>query len=435
MRRSGRCRRFLEAYLASSAVIRKPNTLRRRRSALALIAVVVIVGLSISVSSSIFPDPSSAPTPDPLPTPTSWPMLERLNSPDYGVNIHMWWDPWAAVRRDWHLVRDANFSWVKQRIAWADVEGAGPGRYEWAAADRIVAEAEQADVNLLFRVDYPPVWAVASEVEVEALNVPVSLDAFGHFCSVLAARYRGRVQAYQVWNEPNLAREWGGHVPDPSGYVELLRTCYVAIKEADSEALVISAGLSPTGSGPPEAIPDMAYLVAMYEAGAAPYFDLLGLNASGYKAPPEVAPEVVADPNSGYGGHSFFCFRHVEEMRALMEQHGDGHKQVAILEFGWHTNDSPEHPDYAWYAVTPEEQGDYLVRAFQYAEMNWTPWIGPMFVWNLPDPRWTPANEEFWWAIADPFWWGFQEGDDVAAWSGGAVRSAYDALKGMSRMQ
>jgi polysaccharide biosynthesis protein PslG len=354
-----------------------------------------------------------------------------MASPEYGLDVHMWWDPWAAVRRDWHLVRDGGFGWVKQRVAWADVEGAGPGRYEWVASDRIVDDAEQAGVNLLFRVDHPPVWAVTPGTEYAISSSPISLEAFESFCSVLAARYRGRVRGYQIWNEPNLAREWEGHPPDPAEYVRLLQTCYIAIKQADPDALVISAGLAPTGSSSPEAMPDEAYLVGMYEAGAGPYFDLLGLNAPGYKAPPEVAPEDAADPTKGYGGHSFFCFRHVETMRAIMVRYGDAHKQVAILEFGWHTNDSLDHPDYAWFAVTPEEQAAYLVRALQYAEAHWAPWIGPMFVWNLPDPTWTPENEEFWWAIADPFWWGFSEGDDVALWSGGALRPAYDALKEM----
>lgn len=374
---------------------------------------------------------AARPQSTPAPTATSWPRPACLNSPEYGVNVHMWWDPWAAVRRDWRLIEEAGFTWVKQRLAWQDVEGAGPGRYEWAAVDRIVDEAEQAGVFLLLRVDYPPAWAVPAADTQTDPAMPVSLEAFGGFCATLASRYQGRVRAYQVWNEPNLAREWGGGTPEPAAYVELLKTCYVAIKTVDPEALVISAGLAPTGSGPPEAMPDTDFLTEMYEAGAAPYFDLLGLNAPGYKAPPEIAPEVVASPENSYGGHAFFCFRHVEVMRAIMERYGDGDKQVAILEFGWHTNVSPDHPDYAWFAVSPEEQAAYLVRAYDYAREHWSPWIGPMFVWNFPDSKWTPDDEEFWWAIVEPFWWG-QEGD-YREWGGSGVRPAYEALRQMPR--
>jgi len=106
----------------------------------------------------------------------------------------------------------------------------------------------------------------------------------------------------------------------------------------------------------------------------------------------------------------------VEGMRAIMEAQGDGAKQVAILEFGWTTDHV--HPDYAWFAVTPEEQGAYLVRALAYAQEHWSPWIGPLFVWNIPDAFWTPEQEQFWWGIVDPF-----------HWQGGELRPAYGALK------
>lgn len=402
-----------------------------RKQSLFILITVFIVTASLGAWLAIFRSWDSVPTAltlSPFPTPTSWPISTRLNSPEYGVNLHLWWDPWAAVRRDWPLVKDAGFTWVKQRLAWQDVEGAGPGHYTWEGADQIVDDAERAGVSLVFRIDYPPSWALLPAAEGA---LPVDVTKLGDFCHALAARYQGRVRGYQVWNEPNLAREWNGNAPDPAGYVTLLRACYVGIKTAYPEALVISAGLSPTGSGLPDALPDETYLTGMYEAGAAPYFDLLGLNAPGYKAPPELAPEVVADAENGYGGHSFFCFRHVEEMRAIMESHGDAGKQVAILEFGWHTANDPNHPDYAWFAVTPEQQGDYLVQAFQYAQEHWSPWIGPMFVWNIPDPHWTPENEEFWWGIADPFWWGME--GDYKQWEGAGARPAYEALKAMEK--
>jgi polysaccharide biosynthesis protein PslG len=63
-----------------------------------------------------------------------------------------------------------------------------------------------------------------------------------------------------------------------------------------------------------------------------------------------------------YGGGRWFAFRHVEDMRALMVDNGDGHKQVAILEMGW-TLDQV-NPEYAWFAVDEPTQADYLVRAF-----------------------------------------------------------------------
>ncbi len=393
--------------------------MRTRRGELGLL-VGVAVGLLVGCAAGHTPSPlPTTPAVTAVPTPTPWPLPTRFPSPEYGINVHLWWDRWAAMR-DWRLVTEGGFTWVKQRLAWRDVEG-DRGQYDWSIPDQIVDEAVQRSLNLVFRLDGTPDWAATPDSPAALDTPPTDVQEFGTFCHAVATRYRGRVRGYQVWNEPNLAREWGGQPPDPVSYVALLRACYLGIKTADPQALVISAGLAPTGSGPPEAMPDADFLGAIYEAGAASFFDLLGLNAPGYAAPPEAAPGEVAR-RSEYGDHSFFCFRHVEEMRAIMERYGDGARQVAILEFGWTTD--PVHPAYSWFAVSPETQAEYLVRAFRYARTHWSPWIGLLFVWTLPDPHWTPEHEEFWWGIVDPFYW-----EQVTPEEGGRLRPAYSALR------
>ncbi len=71
----------------------------------------------------------------------------------------------------------------------------------------------------------------------------------------------------------------------------------------------------------------------MYAAGASPWFDVLGLNAPGYKYPPAMSP----DEAERELGHRWMVFRHVEDMRGIMVAAGDAHKQVALLEVGWTT--------------------------------------------------------------------------------------------------
>ena len=381
-----------------------------RVTAAAILVALIGAGCTIKGSGlESTPTASAAP-----PTPTSWPR-RRLPSPGFGLEAYLWWDEQAA-RRDLELVRDAGFGWVKQHVGWRDVEGIAKGHFDWYFTDRIVADAEQLGLNVIFRLDSEPLWAISSEGTSSSNGPPEDPEDFGDFCHALAERYRGRVQAYQVWNEPNLSREWGGRTPDPVGYIEMLRACYSGIKTADPDALVISAGLSPTGNGPPEAIPDAEYLVAMYEAGAAPYFDLLGVHAPGFLYEPEISPEEVA---ANHDGHRFFCFRRVEDLREIMVQYGDSDKQVAVLEMGWTID--PVHPDYAWFAVTAEQQADYLVRAFNYARDNWSPWVGPMIVISIADPSWTEEDEQYWWSITEP------------GWPDSHLRPAYHALRDMEK--
>lgn len=341
------------------------------------------------------------------------PVVMSFPSPDYGVHAFLWWKPDTALR-DLNLINEMGFTWVKQKFPWRDIEGIEKGQYDWYRTDYIVDEVEKAGLKLLVRLDRQPFWSEPLDNQWQDNGPPGDPADFGDFCGALAARYRGRIGAYQVWNEPNLSREWGLRPPDPAGYTELLKACYTAIKAADPEAIVISAGLAPTGTDSPDAMPDDKFLQGMYDAGAADYFDVLGLNAPGYKAPPELDPaDALAEE---YGGGRWFAFRHVEDMRAMMVANGDGRKQVAILEMGWTLDEV--NPDYAWHAVDEATQAEYLVRAYQYAAENWQPWMGLMVTIYIADWEWTPEHEQWWWSIVLP---------------DGTPRLAYEALREMEK--
>jgi len=356
--------------------------------------------------------PTDTPVPPP-PTDTPQPAgpttgVRRLNSPEYGMQVFLWWRPEVADR-DLQLVRDAGFDWVKQTFAWRDIEGAGKGQFDWGRPDRIVDQAEQYGIKLLVRLDSQPQWAGGKFPE---SGPPDNMQDYADFVSAVATRYKGRVAAYQIWNEPNLnvpgRSEWGGRPPNPAEYTVMLKAGYEAVKAADPAALVVSAGLAPTSRWDDVAMPDLEFLRGMYAAGARPYFDLLGAHGAGFKVPPETDPAVVAsDPvlhnNDPSPEHlkRIYCFRHVEDIRQVMVDNGDSDKQVVLLEFGWSTDPRPDSP-YHWHAVTDFEQGEYLVRAYQYAKEHWSPWIGLMSLIYLPNSDWTRDHEQTWWSIIDP---------------------------------
>ena len=151
------------------------------------------------------------------------------------------------------------------------------GHYEWKLADNVVRRVgKRGNLKLLARIDRQPFWSQAPGTPELDNAPPANLQDFGDFCYALADRYKGKIAAYQVWNEPNLAREWGNQPPNPAQYVELLKVCYIGIKTADPDALVISAGMAATGTSGNEAMPDDPFIEQMYQAGAAPYFDHAG---------------------------------------------------------------------------------------------------------------------------------------------------------------
>ncbi|HLU08512.1 MAG TPA: hypothetical protein VK003_02520, partial [Oceanobacillus sp.] len=315
----------------------------------------------------------------------------------YGIQAFLWWDNGSAgLHMD--LIRLMGFSHVKQTFAWEDIE---PVRGEWhlERGDVILDELERRSLKLVVRLSDAPDWAFPNNVPqtMDASLVvdtpPENLDDWANFCRTVAARYRGRVAAYQIWNEPNLSREWGGQLPDAAGYVALLRACSEAIRAVDPDAILISAGLAPTGNYDNFATPDDVYFQQMYDAGFQQYIDVVGVHAPGY-----TAPEV--DPADAPGGNRFFSFRRVEDMRRIMVANGDAARQMAILELGWTTDQI--HPDMAWFAVTEEEQARNLVAGYQYAAEHWRPWIGLMSMIYMANPAWTQADEQYWWSIITP---------------------------------
>jgi hypothetical protein len=337
---------------------------------------------------------------------------------DPAVHVFLWGNL-STTARDLRLASDGGFHWVKQRFEWRNIEVKSKGAFEWDEPDRIVDAISQTGLKIVARVDDQPKWA-SSTIPWPGYGPPDNLKDWSEFLTALATRYKGRIQAYEIWNEPNLDREWGNTKPDPVAYSALLKDGYQAIKAADPQALVISAGMSPTTTNDDHAMPDLDFIRAMYAAGARNSFDVLGVNAEAFKAEPCADPGQVAldaeltnNDQSPAALKRIYALRHVEDVRELMVQQGDGNKQMAVLEMGWTTDARPSSA-YLWYAVDRQQQAANLVGAFQCARQFWRPWMGLMTVIYIPDPEWTQPQEQYWWSITNP---------------DGMPRPAYTALK------
>lgn len=351
----------------------------------------------------------SAPSTPTQPSKGSYPPA-TMSSPDFGAQAFLWWREEVADR-DLKLMEDANFRWVKQSFAWETIESSGKGSFDWERADRVVQQVNSHNFKLLGRLSSDPdltsFWAGTP---------PQNGDNFADFAFAVAQRYNctpqavGCIHAFQVWNEPNLGREWGGNRPNPAQYVTFLGKAYAAIKRGNPNAIVISAGMAPTGDNNNTTMADDLFYEQMYQAMGSSngYFDMLGVHGAGFAAPPEMDP-AEAVGNAQYGRYRFFAFRHVEDIRNIMVRYGDANKKIVLLEFGWTFDEV--NPDYKWHGadagINAFVQGDYLKRAYQYAAANWQPWIGLMSLITMPNLDWlndgNPQDEEqYWWAIMEP---------------------------------
>ena len=263
-----------------------------------------------------------------------------------GVQVHLWGYP-DTTQRDLELARAAGFTWVKQLFPWAFIEGDVQGRFEWVEPDRVVDAVDRAGLKLIVRLDMQPAWARADRIFPQ-VGPPDRMSDWGDFVYAVAKRYKGRIAAYEVWNEPNLAREWGERAPNAAEYVRLLQVAHQAVKLGDPDALVITGGLSPTTDLSDRARADIVYLQGDVRRRRKGKFDLLGVHAAGFKSPPEADPADVArsaeltnnDPSPEELRRTY-SFRHVEDLRRVMEENGDGDRRIAILEMGWTSDPRP----------------------------------------------------------------------------------------------
>ena len=118
-----------------------------------------------------------------------------------------------------------------------------------------------------------------------------------------------------MWNEPNIARFWKP-APAAAGYAHLLDLTRDAIKAAQPNAVVLGGSLAGAA---------LAFLDAMYGAGAKMNFDALALHP--YSA--TRAPDDCADTQ-----WSFACA--IDAARSMMLHEGDP-KPIYLTEFGWST--------------------------------------------------------------------------------------------------
>jgi outer membrane protein assembly factor BamB len=370
------------------------------RSLLLLLGLLLVACSTTQMPASQPPaDPTESPwrtgTPEPLFAPLDASCLgaedfpPRLPGMRYGINTFLF----ATDReRALSLTTIGGFQWIRQQIHWRDLEGER-GQYVWTPLDQVVSAARAQDLQIMLSVVRSPTWATAEGDS----GLPDDPDDLATFLHAVATRYKGRVAAYQVWNEPNLSHENGGTPATPAEYLALLQAAYPAIKQADPCALVISAALAATVNPDPAlATDDLPFFEALYtlENGAfLQVADAIGMHTgAGPYAPGALWPADAPEQSQHY-------FRHMERSREIMQRYGDP-RQVWISEYGWTVTSAEGAPP----PVSEREQADYLLDALWWVRQRY-PWVAAMFVWNLNfSVIAPPEDEKTTFSILNPDW-------------------------------
>ena len=285
--------------------------------------------------------------------------------------------------------QELGIGWVKHQLLWSSVEGSRKGEFHWAAMDAIASEVSARGLRLLLSVVAAPDWARPAGDDRSVHGLPSNSQDLADFLAAVTTRYRSKVHAIEVWNEPNLWMEVGGKGRMNAGaYLAALRLAYGVIKQAAPEIIVVSAALSPTGTNDGRiAVDDRQYLRQLVAGGLVRVSDAIGAHPAGYNLPPD------ADWRSFTGCRAFVApctYRHpswsflatLEDYRAIMAEPGDRDKPIWVTEFGWASSLGKRINGYAyaddnsaWHA------GQYARQAYELAKNR--AWVGAMFYWNL----------------------------------------------------
>ncbi len=317
----------------------------------------------------------------------------------YGFQAHLLDTRFGRRENSIRLTREAGFTWIKQQVRWSQVEKE-PGVYdpqEMSYLDGTVNDAHAAGLNVLLSiVSSPDFYAVPNG------HSPADPTKLGDFLRFLAARYVGKVQAFETWNEQNLAGEWGqGRLCGnfPAEFLALQKAAYEGVKAGNPQAVVVFPALTPTGHGDCNAaLDDVVYLDRLYrETGGEirHYFDVMGAHPSGYNSPPGDGVGRSTAPGSGFRNHPSFFFLRFTELREVMLRHGDD-KPMWFTEFGWSVCPNVVVPGYEYCRDNSEEErARYFEQAFQ---MLWEqyPYVQVVIVWNLNFRSIVPETDEKW---------------------------------------
>ena len=301
--------------------------------------------------------------------------------PVAGVQTHLlWFDVSdAEVDRQLDEVQALGGGMVRVDVGWSSLQENGPdGWSDWylEKLDRVVDEAEERGIQLLLTFTWTPCWAssappaIKQGCEGEWWNrrvqyyPPENAEDFGNAAAAMAARYRGRVAAWEIWNEPNHPGYFTTTGNRVAEYVQMVQASYEKIKAADPDTTVLAGSL---------AWSDFNFTKRLYEAGIKGYFDAFSIHPySGDRSPLNKLRH-----HSRRSRKTSFV-RGIPAVRKRMLQHGDN-KPLWLTEFGWNTSNVRDGAPWE-NGVTERRQAKYLRLAFKrIARWNYVPvaiWFG-----------------------------------------------------------
>lgn len=166
------------------------------------------------------------------------------------------------------------------------------GEFEWSVVDRTVRGAERAGLPVLFTIGGVPHWAnpEGRRVSYHSRTVagpPRSLRDWDNFVRELSSRYKGRIEAYELWDYPNFSKSFNG---TPEQLATMVKRASRVLARTDPEARVVCPSIGELWKAE-----GRSYLARFAAAGAYAHCDVAAfkLHPRSADGPPEEIVELV----------------------------------------------------------------------------------------------------------------------------------------------
>ncbi len=268
-------------------------------------------------------------------------------------------------------MEEAGMTWVKYQ-------------YKWPSGDSL-ANLE-ALINSAHAEGFKILVTIAGDTPYPAAN---SINFLGYIDFVKQVAALGP-DAIEVWNEMNIDFEWPAGQINPNSYVNnMLAPAYTAVKAVNTNILVISGALAPTGfDNTTNAWSDGRYLAGMRNAGAANYLDCVGVHYNAGATSPGATSGHPADP-----GDRHYSWYYVPTLN-LYRNTFSGTRHLCLTEFGYLTAEgfSGLPASFSWASGTSlDEQAVWLAEATQIAANSG--YVRLAIVFNLDFTKYEPDGD------------------------------------------
>ncbi|MFA3784147.1 T9SS type A sorting domain-containing protein [Melioribacteraceae bacterium 4301-Me] len=184
------------------------------------------------------------------------------------------------------MLDSAGVRWVRIVIPWMDVESS-KGQWNWGDWEARLSILRSYNINILGLLYKVPQWASSAppgtDPQLIPYYVPKDTLEWMTYVDSTVSKFKNYISHWEIWNEPD-----GGFMYVPQfgtkhiRYVELLRTAYRTIKQRDSSAKVVFAGLtSEVGQ-----LPKSLFIDSVMARGAVDYFDIMNVHFYRYADTP-----------------------------------------------------------------------------------------------------------------------------------------------------